>query len=256
MVLGAILEVNDGVEKLGAINNSDTVDFRTDFDVVNSIKGDGSTINVNNGAKVTVNNEIDALNMNVNDGMIVLNTLTNYVEPTDGTANHLTLTLGNNGVLDMRDTDKTINEITMMYFKSDNGTLHFDTDFANDKTDTIKASNGYNSELKNLNLGSINVKSHFDGDVGTTKNIDIFTGLSITEDTFGNPSDYGKLTVAGVAASTLDNYTYVFTPTNDIDVITVTKHDFISLSDAIDDTISLGLTTYTFDYIRPRFNHG
>ena len=247
VVLGAILEVNDGVEKLGAIANSDTVDFRTDFDIVNSIIGDGSAVDINNGAKVVVKNEIDASNMNVNDGTVVLNTKTNYFEPSDGTTNHLTLTLGNNGVLDMRDTDKTINEITMMYFKSDNGTLHFDTDFVNDLTDTIKASNGYNSEFKNLNLGSINVKSHFDGAVGTTKDIDIFTGLSITEDTFGNPSDYGKLTVAGVAASTLDDYTYVFTPTNDIDVITVTKHDFISLSDAIDDTISLGLTTYTFD---------
>lgn len=244
VVLGAILEVNDGVEKLGAIYNSDTVDFRTDFDVVNSIKGDGSTVNVNNGAKVTVSNEIDATDMNVNDGTIVLNTSTNYLAPSEP---HLTLSLGNNGVLDMRDANKTINEITMMYFKSDNGTLHFDTDFANDLTDTIKASNGYNSEFKNLNLGSINVKSHFDGVAGTTKDIDIFTGLSITEDTFGNPSDYGKLTVAGVAASTLDNYTYVFTPTNDIDVITVTKHDFISLSDAITDTVNLGLTTYTFD---------
>ena len=244
VVLGAILEVNDGVEKLGAIYNSDTVDFRTDFDVVNSIKGDGSTVNVNNGAKVTVSNEIDATDMNVNDGTIVLNTSTNYLAPSEP---HLTLSLGNNGVLDMRDTDKTINEITMMYLKSDNGTLHFDTDFANDLTDTIKASNGYNSEFKNLNLGSINVKSHFDGAVGTTKDIDIFTGLSITEDTFGNPSDYGKLTVAGIAASTLDDYTYVFTPTSDIDVIKVTKHDFISLSDAITDTVNLGLTTYTFD---------
>ena len=240
VVLGAILEVNDGVEKLGAIANSDTVDFRTDFDIVNSIIGDGSAVDINNGAKVVVKNEIDASNMNVNDGTVVLNTKTNYFEPSDGTTNHLTLTLGNNGVLDMRDTDKTINEITMMYFKSDNGTLHFDTDFVNDLTDTIKASNGYNSEFKNLNLGSINVKSHFDGAVGTTKDIDIFTGLT-------SPYDYGNLTVAGVAASTLDDYTYVFTPTNDIDVITVTKHDFISLSDAIDDTISLGLTTYTFD---------
>ncbi len=247
VVLGAILEVNDGVEKLGEIYNSDTVDFRTDFDVVNSIKGDGSTVNVNNGAKVTVSNEIDATYMNVNDGTIVLNTQNNYLQPSDGSTNHLTLSLGNNGTLDMRDANKTINEITMMYLKSDNGTLHFDTDFANDLTDTIKASNGYNSEFKNLNLGSINVKSHFDGAVGTTKDIDIFTGLSITEDTFGNPSDYGNLTVAGVAASTLDNYTYVFTPTNDIDVITVTKHDFISLSDALGDTDGLGLTTYTFD---------
>ena len=247
VVLGAILEVNEGVEKLGAIYNSDTVDFRTDFDVVNSIKGDGSTVNVNNGAKVTVSNEIDATYMNVNDGTIVLNTQNNYLQPSDGSTNHLTLSLGNNGTLDMRDANKTINEITMMYLKSDNGTLHFDTDFVNDLTDTIKASNGYNSEFKNLNLGSINVKSHFAGDVGTTKDIDIFTGLSITEDAFHNPQDYGNLTVAGVAASTLDNYTYVFTPTNDIDVITVTKHDFISLSDAIDDTISLGLTTYTFD---------
>ena len=91
-----------------------------------------------------------------------------------------------------------------------------------------------------MNLGSINVKSHFDGAVGTTKDIDIFTGLT-------SPYDYGNLTVAGVAASTLDNYTYVFTPTNDIDVIKVTKHDFISLSDAITDTVNLGLTTYTFD---------
>ena len=247
VVLGAILEVNEGVERLGAINNSDTVDFRTDFDIVNSIIGDGSAVDINNGAKITVNNEIDASNMNVNDGTVVLNTQNNYLQPSDGSTNHLTLSLGNNGILDMRDANKTINEITMMYLKSDNGTLHFDTDFANDLTDTIKASNGYNSEFKNLNLGSINVKSHFDGAVGTTKDIDIFTGLSITEDTFGNPSDYGNLTVAGVAASTLDNYTYVFTPTNDIDVITVTKHDFISLSDAIDDTISLGLTTYTFD---------
>ena len=240
VVLGAILEVNDGVEKLGAINNSDTVDFRTDFDIVNSIIGDGSTIDVNNGAKITVKNEIDALNMNVNDGTVVLNTTTDYFKPSDGTTNHLRLTLGDKGVLDMRDTNKTINEIRLEYFKSDNGTLHFDTDFADDKTDTIKASNGYNSEFKKLNLGSINVKSHFGGDVGTTKNIDIFTGST-------SPYDYGDMTVAGVAASTLDNYTYVFTPTDDIDVIKVTKHDFISLSDAIGDTASLGLTTYTFD---------
>ena len=109
--------------------------------------------------------------MNVNDGTIVLNTSTNYLAPSEP---HLTLSLGNNGVLDMRDANKTINEITMMYLKSDNGTLHFDTDFANDLTDTIKASNGYNSEFKNLNLGSINVKSHFDGVAGTTKDIDIF----------------------------------------------------------------------------------
>ena len=140
---------------------------------------ESNIVNITN-APVTLNAQLTNQNIVVSSEL-VNNKTQDYIGNTNN------LTLDGRGALNLQDANMTMNTVSLNNFSitnNNNAGLKFDTDFANTVQDTDKI-NIAGTASGNVNLRSVNVKSAFDGDLGTTRTIQLFEGGNLTNLTLG-----------------------------------------------------------------------